>query len=52
MMSGKEFRVLSEDVYNRKGVHSFLGYRPLEEYERQLTEDPSQEGMMAKTVIV
>jgi len=41
-----------EDVYNRKRLHSALGYRPPEEYERILTEDSSQEGEIAKTVNV
>ena len=41
-----------EDVYNRKRLHSSLGYRPPEEYERLLTEKTSQEGMIAKTVNV
>jgi len=32
-----------EDVYNRKRLHSSLGYRPPEEYERLLAENSSRE---------
>jgi len=32
-----------EDVYNRKRLHSSLGYRPPEEYERLLVKNDSQE---------
>jgi len=35
-----------EDVYNRKRLHSFLGYRPPEEYERLLAKNGSRECMM------
>ena len=35
-----------EDVYNRKGLHSSLGYRPPEEYERLLAKNSSRECMM------
>jgi len=41
-----------EDVYNRKRLHSALGYRPPEEYEKLLAENASQEGKKAKTLIV
>jgi len=40
------------DVYNRKRLHSSLGYRPPEEYERLMTEDSSQESEMAKILNV
>jgi putative transposase len=35
-----------EDVYNRKRLHSSLGYRPPEEYERLLAENSSRECMV------
>jgi putative transposase len=35
-----------EDVYNRKRLHSSLGYRPPEEYERLLVENSSRECMV------
>ena len=41
-----------EDVYNKKRLHSSLGYRPPDEYERLLTENDSQECIMAKTISV
>ena len=41
-----------EDVYNKKRLHSSLGYRPPEEYERLLAENVSQECIMAKTISV
>ena len=41
-----------EDVYNRKRLHSALGYRPPEEYEKLLTENASQEEKKAKTLFV
>ena len=41
-----------EDVYNKKRLHSSLGYRPPEEYERLLVKNDSQECIMAKTVSV
>ena len=41
-----------EDVYNRKRLHSSLGYRPPEEYENLLAENASQECVIAKTVNV
>ena len=41
-----------EDVYNRKRLHSSLGYRPPEEYERLLAENVSQECIMTKTISV
>lgn len=41
-----------EDVYNRKRLHSSLGYRPPEEYERLLVKNDSQECIMAKTISV
>ena len=41
-----------EDVNNRKRVHSSLGYRPPEEYERLLTKNSSRECIMAKTISV
>ena len=41
-----------EDVYNRKRLHSALGYRPPEEYEKLLTENASQEEKKTKTLFV
>ena len=41
-----------EDVYNKKRLHSSLGYRPPEEYERLLVKNDSQECIMAKTISV
>jgi putative transposase len=41
-----------EDVYNKKSLHSSLGYRPPEEYERLFAENDSQECIMAKTINV
>jgi len=38
-----------EDVYNRKRLHSSLGYRPPEEYERLLAKNVSRECMVSKT---
>jgi len=35
-----------EDVYNRKRLHSSLGYRPPEEYERLLVKNSSRECMV------
>jgi len=35
-----------EDVYNRKRLHSSLGYRPPEEYERLLLKNSSRECMV------
>jgi transposase InsO family protein len=35
-----------EDVYNKKRLHSSLGYRPLEEYERLLAKNSSREYTM------
>jgi len=35
-----------EDVYNRKRLHSSLGYRPPEEYERLLEKNGSRECMV------
>jgi len=37
-----------EDVYNKKRLHSSLGYRPPEEYERLLAEISSRECMVYK----
>jgi transposase InsO family protein len=36
-----------EDVYNRKRLHSSLGYRPPEEYERLLAKNSSRECMVS-----
>jgi len=41
-----------EDVYNRKRLHSSLGYRPSEEYERLLVKNSSRECIIAKTISV
>ena len=41
-----------EDVYNRKRLHSSLGYRPPEEYERLLVKNSSRECIIAKTISV
>ena len=35
-----------EDVYNGKRLHSSLGYRPPEEYERLLAKNSSREYMV------
>jgi putative transposase len=40
------------DVYNKKRLHSALGYRPPEEYESLLAENVSQESEIAKTLFV
>jgi len=40
------------DVYNRKRLHSALGYRPPEEYENMLAENTSLESEKAKILIV
>jgi len=39
-----------EEVYNKKRVHSSLGYRPPEEYERLLVKTGSRECIMSKTI--
>jgi transposase InsO family protein len=36
-----------EDVYNKKRLHSSLGYRPPEEYERLLAENSARECMVS-----
>ncbi len=41
-----------EDVCNKKRLHSSLGYRLPEEYERLMAENDSQECIMAKTINV
>jgi transposase InsO family protein len=41
-----------EDVYNKKRLHSSLGYRPPDEYESLFSENDSQECIMAKTISV
>ena len=41
-----------EDVYNKKRLHSSLGYRPTDEYESLFSENDSQECIMAKTISV
>jgi putative transposase len=35
-----------EDVYNKKRLHSSLGYRPPEEHERLLAKNSSRECMV------
>ena len=35
-----------ENVYNKKRLHSSLGYRPPEEYERLLAKNSSREYMV------
>ncbi len=40
------------DVYNKKMLHSTLGYRPPEEYENLLAGNASQESEKAKTLFV
>jgi transposase InsO family protein len=39
-------------MYNRKRLHSALGYRLPEGFKQQLAEDSSQESEKAKTLFV
>ena len=41
-----------EDVYNKKRLHSSLGYWPPEEYERLLAENDPQNNVLVKTKCV
>jgi len=41
-----------EDVYNKKRLHSSLGYRSPDEYEKSLAKNYYQECIMDKTISV
>jgi transposase InsO family protein len=50
---GKRFYLyFIEDVYNKKRLHSSLGYRPPDEYEKSLAKNYYQEYIMDKIISV